>query len=517
MFRRKYQNIFLCSPLFTYYFLKDKNKINKQYDYTEIEKHKTKETGIWVTNKNNVYNITSFIDLHPGGSDKIMLAAGSSVEPYWDKFTIHLNSKLVDSILYPLKIGTIKNYDKNKKYIINDNNNTNNTNNKHLIEHSNKPFNGESYSKTLIENWITPIDYWYNRNNNLIPNIDINNYKLTIDNSENITKNVFNVFNVSPIYDLTFENIKKMKKYDLIATIQCAGNRRNEYNSIHNTSGTKWNIGAISTAKWTGVMLRDILPTNIDDSIKFVNIKSIDDMEISIPIEKVLDTNGDVMLAYEMNDIEIPKEHGYPIRLIVPGYIGIRNIKYVKSIHLSKTESTSNWQQKLTYKSLPPFIKNKKDIENYNIEVEKYPPINKFPIQSTICDVKEQNNKLVIKGYAFASGKGILRVDVSLDNGKTWKIAKLKEGSEQSYNKSWAWTFWELEVEEKYYKDNNFYYSSFLPLLIPNFLLNIINNNKKMNIICKATDIEYNTQPKTIEEIWNIRGLINNSWHSYTI
>jgi sulfite oxidase len=114
MFRNKYKYSLYTSPLFTYYFLKDRQKKFKQYEYDEIKKHTTKETGIWTTYKNNVYNITNFVDLHPGGTDKIMLAAGSSVEPYWDKYTIHLNSKLIDSILFPLKIGTIKDYDENK-------------------------------------------------------------------------------------------------------------------------------------------------------------------------------------------------------------------------------------------------------------------------------------------------------------------------------------------------------------------------------------------------------------------
>ena len=110
----------------------------------------------------------------------------------------------------------------------------------------------------------------------------------------------------------------------------------------------------------------------------------------------------------------------------------------------------------------------------------------------------DTNNKLKIEGFAWSGGgRGILRVDVSLDGGDTWQLAELKQGSEQNPNRAWAWTFWELNID----KPNKLSFLGF----------------NKIKIICKATDIGYNTQPKHKNDTWNIRGLNNNSWHSYTL
>jgi len=85
---------------------------------------------------------------------------------------------------------------------------------------------------------------------------------------------------------------------------------------------------------------------------------------------------------------------------------------------------------------------------------------------------------------------GIVRVDVSIDGGKTWTDATLTEGSEQPKDRAWAWTFWECDIE------------------IPKDA-----STDTISIISKATDVSYNVQPDTVEGIWNLRGINNNAWH----
>lgn len=111
-------------------------------------------------------------------------------------------------------------------------------------------------------------------------------------------------------------------------------------------------IGAISTAKWSGARLRDVLLSmGLDDAyiennnIRHVQFVSADGLEASIPIRKALDKYGDVLLAYEMNDGEIPAVHGYPLRLVVPGHVGVRNVKWVSKIILSAEEAQGPWQR----------------------------------------------------------------------------------------------------------------------------------------------------------------------------
>ena len=75
------------------------DKTYAKYSYEEIEKHTNEKMGIWTTYKNNIYVITDFVDIHPGGKDKILLAAGNSVEPYWEKYTQHVTVTLNKNII----------------------------------------------------------------------------------------------------------------------------------------------------------------------------------------------------------------------------------------------------------------------------------------------------------------------------------------------------------------------------------------------------------------------------------
>ena len=480
MFRIKPVVYSSCSIFFTAK-IYDQYSSKTKYTYEEINKHNTLEKGIWTTYKNNVYDITNYIDIHPGGKDKILLAAGTSVEPYWQKYIQHVNPFILETIMTPMKIGEISDYNPCKYNNIKDIYIDEPIRSNELYFHKIKPCNAEVNPETLIEKWITPNNQWYIRNHSAVPKIDIKQYKLTL---------------ITPyIKELSIKKLKQYPKQTITTTIQCGGNRRGELNTLKTTSGTPWNIGAISTAKWSGIWARDMLPKHIDKSIKHIHFIGIDDVTISIPIEKVLNPYGDVMLAYEMNGEEIPRDHGYPIRLIVPGYVGIRNIKWLKSIKLSEIEAEGSWQKDISYKALPNYIENLKDCD---IDIHRYAPINEPPIQSSICKVTDTDNKLKIEGFAWSGGgRGILRVDVSLDGGDTWQLAELKQGSEQNPNRAWAWTFWELNID----KPNKLSFLGF----------------NKIKIICKATDIGYNTQPKHIEDTWNIRGLNNNSWHSYTL
>lgn len=122
--------------------------------------------------------------------------------------------------------------------------------------------------------------------------------------------------------------------------------------------GISWGFGAISTAEWEGVYLRDIIKKKLTISkksedfnkIKHVRVYGVDGFYISIPIEKAMSNYGDVMLAYKMNGEELPRDHGFPLRLIVPGYVGVRNIKWVKSIELHEEDAPSEWQRGISYK-----------------------------------------------------------------------------------------------------------------------------------------------------------------------
>jgi sulfite oxidase len=456
------------------------------YTREDVSKHKTKETRIWVTYKDGVYDITDFVESHPGG-DKILLAAGSAIDPYWALYRQHL----VENVLEMLEDMRIGNYIHDQQDLI-DMSDPFAHDPERLplfIVRSSKPFNAETPPELLTESMITPNAFFYIRNHLPVPVVDPNEYTLEIS-GENMEK---------PLR-LTLNDLKtKFQHHTVLATIQCAGNRRNEMSRVKEVKGLEWDIGAIGTATWTGVKLRDLLiyagldPNNLQ-GLEHVQFEGLDkDFErnygASIPISKAIDPNGDVLLAFQMNGEELPRDHGYPLRVVVPGVVGARSVKWVHKIHLSKEESKSHWQQ-YDYKGFSP------SVDWSNVDYSKAPSIQELPVQSAITVPKnnsylpEDSDTIEVKGYAWSGGgRGIVRVDLSMDEGRTWHNAHLQPPN-QSYNRVWAWTL----------------FSASLP--IPAEC-----KSKECDIICKAVDSAYNTQPETVAPIWNIRGVLTNSWH----
>jgi sulfite oxidase len=143
-----------------------------------------------------------------------------------------------------------------------------------------------------------------------------------------------------------------------------------------------------------------------DDKIKHVKFEGLDKDPItgtvygaSIPKEKAFDEMGDVLIAFKMNGVDIPLDFGFPIRVIVPGVIGARSVKWLKKISLSEDESKSFWQTN-DYKVLPPSVKNLKEAD-----FSKYHATQEMPVQSAICEpvngaiVEKSDSSFTIKGY----------------------------------------------------------------------------------------------------------------------
>jgi len=278
----------------------------------------------------------------------------------------------------------------------------------------------------------------------------------------------------------------------------CAGNRRSEMKGDQPVRGLQWNTGAVGNARWTGVLLSDILLSAgvKENEVAHVIFQGRDvdpegsHYEASIPAETAFDRNKEVLIAFEMNGRPLPADHGYPLRVVVPGTIGARQVKWLSKIILSKEESESFWQKK-DYKTVSPAI-NWDKYEGLN----QVMAIQYFPVTSVICSPVEGTavdgqRELTMKGYAMSGGgHGILRVDVTIDDGKTWHIATIQR-EPQPWGRQWSWVLWEAAVP------------------LPKDLA----TGTKVEIAVRATDTSHNTQPETDSGIWNIRGLLENKWH----
>jgi sulfite oxidase len=264
--------------------------------------------------------------------------------------------------------------------------------------------------------------------------------------------------------------------------------------------------GAISTAKFTGVRLRDLLlvagmidPIVVqqDHGIEHVRFYGIDGMVASIDIEKAISQYGDCIVAYEMNDEPLPRDHGYPLRVVVPGYAAVRNVKWLNRIELSQNEAEGVWQRGLNYKPLPPGV-----TDASTVNLDEMPSITELSLFSGITKIERSSSsssesinpgdRIMVKvgGWAYGGGgRNVVRVDVTGDNGATWASAKLKEGSKQRFHHAWAWVFWECDVPA------------------------VIGEDGSVHIASKAVDLAFNVQPETSVHMWNVRGLGNNSWY----
>lgn len=482
------------------------------YSLKEVSEHNSLESGVWVTYKDNVYDVTNFVKNHPGGDSKIMMAAGGAVDPFWSLYQGH-KADSVQNLLDTFFIGKLEQTAETKAKQSSDNEfdpyATEPSRHPILTVNNEKPFNAEPPAVLLPESFLTPNEIFYIRNHLPVPQMDDEEFELTIE-IENVKKSQDDSseddYEYNTLKTFSFDDlVQSMNPHDVVMTLQCAGNRRKEMDAERPVNGLQWGHAAIGNAKWTGTRLRDVLLNNIPKEklaqAKHVHFEGADTdafnepYAASIPIETALSEEADVILAYKMNDEPLPRDHGAPLRAIVPGHVGARNVKWVNRIVLSEEESRSHWQRE-DYKLLTPFIDWSKTSKS------EAPSIQELPVQSAICipepgsDVNmsgmESGELLKIAGYAVSGGgRGIIRVDVSVDDGKSWTQAVInRDGAELNPKQNWAWTLWSVIVP--------------VPADI----------SGDMKIICKAVDTSCNQQPENIKSLWNIRGLVCNSWNS---
>ncbi|KAI6173931.1 Sulfite oxidase, mitochondrial [Aphelenchoides besseyi] len=465
------------------------------YKIEEIRKHDKSADRVWVTFKEGVYDVTEFVGSHPGG-DKILLAAGGSVEPFWSIYAQHKTAEVM-RILEELRIGNVdpedfKKFNQQKKDE-NDPFSSDPLRHPALLVNSAKPFNAETPPSLLLDSFRTPNDLFFIRNHMPVPNTKEKDHFVHIE-GEGIKNSI----------RLSVEQLKmEYEPCSVVSVIQCAGNRRNDMNNYKKVNGLMWTGTAISNAKWTGARLRDILLTAgvnpNDPNIKHVQFEGADHditgtrYGASIPFRKAM--SPECIVAYKMNDVDIPADHGYPLRLVVPGNVGARQVKWLTGIKTSREESTSHWQKK-DYRAFAPNVESGNEID-----YDSVPAIQEYPVQSAICTPAPEtkvskDEPISMAGYAWSGGgRGIIRVEVSADGGKTWFSAKLIQDPDQDLDNMWAWTFWNVEIP------------------VPKG----VKVGQKVELICKATDRAYNTQPETAVGLWNIRGLLHNAWHRINI
>lgn len=507
------------------------------YSLAEVAKHTSPETGgIWIAAHGCVYDVTNFISAHPGG-DKILLARGASAEPFWALYPIHYESKLVPSMLDKYRIGVLAPEDRARTKAAaaaGDPFAQDPERHPALLVLSDKPFNAASPMELLIDSYITPAPLFFTRHHHPVPVVTEEDYRLTVDFAPEIRSKHPEL---PPARVFTLAELKAAFPHtDVMSTIVCAGNRRSELSAIEPTDGLAWHDGALSNGLWRGARLRDIARAmGIQDeehARKTLGVTDVvftaydDPFDASIPVEKGVSSTGHVLMAWGMNGEELPRDHGYPLRVVVPGAVGVRNVKWVKGITFAPEEAKSVWQRGAPYKGFAPGVKSFAGIDTHKI-----PSVQALPVMSALVVPKpgtkvqcwrptapaasganstgaataaaaaedRWEGSIEARGWAYSGGgAGIVRVDVTADDGANWTTAEITDGpsrAEIDSRTAWAWSLWRADVP--------------LPAHAK--------PGDTVTVAVKAVDGNYNQQPERPDVVWNRRGILNNSWHKVKV
>lgn len=487
----------------------------------EIRQHDGASKHPWVIHGSRVYDITDWIPAHPGG-DVILRAAGGSIDAYWDIFTIHKQDYVRD-ILASYLIGRVHEADLSPDGVVadlvQDPFADDPPRHADLITKTEKPRNAETPAYALDGSFLTPNDLFYVRNHMWVPTVgdgDAGRHTLTVELPDGSAR----------VYTLD-ELRARFPHRSVTAVLQCSGNRRANMSQGSNrkANGLPWDTGAISNATWQGVSLADVLADagydatlsaatgqDDEDEVKHVHFAGMEAYAASIPIRKALDPHGDVLLAWSMNGAPLPRDHGFPLRSVVPGHVAARSVKWLSKITLSDEESTSQWQRR-DYKCFGP--------NQTTVDWDTAPAIQEMPVQSAITAVKlhearaptgqentprRDGRAVSLGGYAYSGGgRAIVRVDVSLDDGATWSQAHLLPdcagpSSQCTGHAAWAWKRWRFSgvIPSDAFKPS---------------AATEDGSRKCTNLVVKATDESYNTQPESHAATWNLRGNLATAWH----
>jgi DMSO/TMAO reductase YedYZ molybdopterin-dependent catalytic subunit len=306
------------------------------------------------------------------------------------------------------------------------------------IVRSESPLNLETPFSTL-DSFLTPTKSFYVRTHFPIPAIDRNAWWLQIEGE------------VEKPFAINYEQLKMLKSVTTPVTLECAGNNRNFLEP--KVKGVQWHLGAVGTAEWTGVPLSTLLdraipkPNACEVILEGSDSGMLEDPKCppgelkfarSIPLEKA---RRDVLLAYKMNGGELPPEHGFPVRAIVPGWYAMASVKWLQRLIVSDRPFTGYYQ------TIDYAYWRRSDYAHWQRgeQLAELTPLTEIQIKAQIVRPAEReivpaSTSVSVHGAAWACDAEITKVELSTDGGATWNDAKLLGESTPN-----AWRFWQFD------------------------------------------------------------------------
>jgi DMSO/TMAO reductase YedYZ molybdopterin-dependent catalytic subunit len=334
-----------------------------------------------------------------------------------------------------------------------------------LVVHRAHPLNCETSIPALIGGVVMPNARFYVRNHFQIPTLDPAAFRLSVGGL------------VDRPMSLGVADLRQMPSRTLVVTLECAGNGRTGFNPP--VDGEKWDLGAVSTAEWTGVPLVEVLDrAGVRADAREVVFRGADGGTVDGHTEPIrferslrLDQTreAEVLLVYAMNGEPLPVQHGYPVRVIVPGWYAVASVKWLTEIEVIDRPFVGHYQT-----------------DKYQLEHEQEGRIVREPvtlqrvralITEPVRDQEVACGDLVVRGVAWSGAAPIERVEVSM-NGGSWHEARVV-----SERKRYSWQWWEI--------------------------VSRVTEPGLINLRARATDLAGRTQPECAE--WNRLGYGNNA------
>jgi DMSO/TMAO reductase YedYZ molybdopterin-dependent catalytic subunit len=319
-----------------------------------------------------------------------------------------------------------------------------------------------------FDTWLTPVPHFFVRNHMHEPSeLNADNWRLTIGGE------------VEKPLTLTLTELSKLETHSVVNTLECAGNGR----SLHRPQvpGIQWGKGAVSTARFSGPRLRDVLRrAGVKETGKHVMFRGLDEVPgkvppfiRSVPIEKALD--ADTLVATHMNGAPLSKHHGFPARALVPGWIGAASCKWLTEIKVLESEFVGNFMSP-GYRFPNQPVKPGDAVKPEDTHVVTGLNV-KSVISGPLDGASVKAGRVAVHGAAWAGEADIAKVEVSIDRGASWTPAAL--GHDQS---RYAWRLWSYEWKAK---------------------------GGDYSILTRATDSQGRTQPNN--PAWNPSGYLYNA------
>ena len=321
-----------------------------------------------------------------------------------------------------------------------------------------------------FSDYITPTEHFFVRTHVYAPRVNMNDWRLKVDGE------------VATTLTLTMEDLKQLPAIELVSVVECAGNGRAFYEP--SMPGLQWANGGVGNGRWRGVRLADVLKrAGVKDSAREILFNGADvpvgtmpDFQRSIPIKKAVDAN--TLLAYEMNGEVLPVAHGFPLRVVAPGWAGDSWTKWLTSISVLDNEHEGFWMKRAYRHPGRPVEPGSA------VPPEHMQPVTSLRVKSVIAVPLDGSHvvsgtPVTIRGVAWSGDAGpVTGVDVSVDGGRSWRPASLKRDQRTQV----GWRQW----ERNWTPDREAYHS----------------------ILSRARDAAGNTQP--FDQEWNPSGY---SWN----